>query len=244
MTRRVLPPSGCKISWAYPPYKPSTSLVLDVERFNENMAAFAQETDGNLNEHNFEQDFLDDRIDAAVASGLSGFVADDVALKLYHSAYTSSPLGHTLGGKVLRYSTEWSLVEGAITTFSVPAGKLFIVVSFQYHVDTSAFTVRCPGAVFCIELDGAAQMNSLIGTGDQSNEYTLNEDVQTPSLNYDGSPSFRSKYEPLQVKGTYAVSAGQHTVKLVHRNLSTFPNSADIFQWISQVEVMVIWMWA
>lgn len=225
------------MSWAYPPYKPSIAIVLDVVRFNENLAEFAQETDGNLNEHNFEADLLTQRI-------ADQLVAADLALKLYRDVYSHDPTDFR-NAEVLKFTTEWAPFTSSTTNFSCPEGKVFIVISFQFHADSSIFTTRCPGANFAIEIDGAVQMSSLLGAGDPSNEYTLNTDTLTPEYDFDSSPSFRAFYEAKQVQGTFNLSGGNHTIRLTWRNLTSFTTATPAdHQWISQCEVFAMWMWA
>lgn len=222
------------MAWAYPPYKPAAFDVLDMERFNENVSEFMQETNGNLNEHNFRDSSLQELADADL-------VADDLAIKIFHRATSLTPLSSDYP---LTFSTDWKPVTDSDKTFFVPAGKLFVISSFQYIADATVLGTRQPGAVFALELDGAIQTSSLLGAGDTSNEYTLNETTSTPAINYDSSPSFRGLWEPKQVTGTFVISAGEHTIRLAYRNLASFGDISSPFQWISSREMICQWMWA
>lgn len=170
-------------------------------------------------------------------------MADDLAIKMWHAVTDVDP---TSSNQVaLRFTTEWTGFDASEVTFSCPAGKLMIFISFQFH--SNAFLLgadRTPGAVFAIELDDAPQMNSIIGAADVSNEYIDNTNGANPLISYDSSPSFRGLYSPHQVTGTYTVSAGQHRVRLVHRNLSSFDAGSTEYQWIGTLETIVLWMWA
>ena len=222
------------MSWAYPPYKPAAFDILDMERFNDNVAEFMQETNGNLNEHNFVDTCLQVLAD-------NDSVADDLAIKVFHRASALSPLSDDYP---LVFSTDWKPVVSSDKTFYVPAGKLFVICSFQYMADATILGTRQPGAIFCLELDGAIQTSSLLGAGDTSNEYLLNETTSTPTIDYDSSPSFRGLFEPKQVTGTFVVGAGTHTIRLAYRNLASFGDTSTPFQWIGSREMICQWMWA
>lgn len=203
---------------------------------NENIASYAVEIDGNLN----EQNFLDNFVNTLISNDL---VQNDIALRIYGDDAVCDPQDFTASGAVLQITTEWIGMADTEVTFNCPAGKLYIIWSFQL---TSEAGLLPPGSGlnFAIELDGAVQYDSIAGAGDPSNEFTSCIDVASSSvLDFDSSPSFRNIYQALRIEGCYTVSAGSHTVRLAYRNLANYLTSFDQ-QWLTNREQITFWMWA
>lgn len=219
------------MSWGYPREKFSTSYIMDCDDFNANIAAWSHETDGNLNEHNFAAG-------TALASSMDK-ATDGIAVKLLHSKNEVDPTasGGTLGYEV-PHSINWTPIEDCDIEFSSVGESLLVVYSFQLN---NPGGTNQSGLLFCIELDGAPMMNSLIGTGDESNDYTNPADVPDQEYNFDTGPAMRASSVPLMVKGTYKLPPGRHRTRLLARNLHLIDDTP--LQYISQREVLVMKAW-
>lgn len=224
------------MSWAYPQYKPTTSWVLDSERFNENLSEYAQETDGKLNEQNFDRVTLDEMVNVNQAG-----VSADLALKFWRvGTKLIDPTGTI---PKTPFTSDWSPIASSTQLFYAPAGKIFVAISFQY-ANAGAFSgVSAPGSVFAIELDGAVQMSSIVGAADISNEYTFVETDASADILYDSTPSFRAVFEPKCVTGVFQISQGLHQVRGVYRSLPSYAIAASIHGF-GTVETNIVWGWA
>lgn len=219
------------MSWAFPREKFASSYVLDCDDFNANVAAWAAETDGNLNEHNFVAGTtLADSMDQA---------SDGIAMKILHGKVEVSPTdsGGTLGFAV-PHTQNWTPIEDCDVEFSTVGESVMVIYSFQLN---NPGGTHASGLIFCIEVDGAAQMNSLLGTGDETNDYTNPADSADQEYNFDTSPSCRSSAHGYMVKGTYRLAPGRHTARLLARNL--YLVNDQVSQQISQREIIIIKGW-
>lgn len=226
------------MSWAFPPSKFSTAYVLDQEVFNDGVLAFSTETDGNLNEQNFAINTLADAMSASPSQ-----TEDDIGMRIFQAATEVNPHAATSSMFKIPQFTRWSVVDGSKIEFTSPGGKIFVIIDLQLHCPLVA-DESC-GTNYCIELDGAPQMNSLLGTGDISNEFIdtgLSVGAFDAEFNYGTSPAMRATQKKLQVKGSYTIAPGVHTVRLLVRNLVAV--AAAPSQFISQHETIILHLWA
>jgi len=226
------------MSWAYPPYKPTTSQVLDLDRFNENLASYAYEVDGNLNEHNFAStNFVDTLISSDKAQ-------PDIGMRIYRSETADDPRDAPASGINLPASVGWAPALNTAVEFNCPAGQLYINISFQFSSDELILD-QGMGIQFAIELDGSAQLNSILGATDLGNETVTLTSIDPPyGTKNNSNPSFRATYYPFLCKGVYRVMAGYHKVRLVYRNVPVLPNGIPEIQWISNRETICLWTWS
>lgn len=225
------------MGWAYPREKLQISYVLDADVFNANLAAFAAETDGNINEHNLVDDF-------GLRAAGEGKLAESYAISLFSRQQPMDPFTAQALQIELRNTVSWTDVNGTLKTFTSGGGMVLVIISFQLDCD-GHHPMQC-GLNFCIELDGAPMFDSLIGTGDPSNELlsdTVGITVGSGEIDLDwgSSPSIRASKMPLQVKGVYRLSPGLHQVRLVSRNL--MQQNFEFKQFVSQREVIVLNGW-
>lgn len=219
------------MAWAFPREKFSSGYVLDCDDFNANVSAWAQETDGNLNEHNF--------IAGTTLTNSMDQASDGIAMKVLHRKNEVSPTGSggTLGYDV-PHSVNWAPIEDTDVEFNTVGESLFIIYSFQLNNPGGSFA---SGLVFCIEVDGAPQMNSLLGTGDESNDFVNANDDAGQEYNFDSGASARSSASGFMVKCSCRVSPGHHTVRLLARNLHMI--NGTVSQTISQRETIIMKLW-
>lgn len=212
------------MSWAWPRSRPSTGDLLDMDDFNDNLLAFSVETDGYLNEHNFSVDTLADLWEA-------GQVEDDIAHVFWHTESTDT--------RSLPYSTDWREVPNTQIEFDSPGGMVLVIFSAQFY-QRPDLDPTVGGLQFCLELDGAAQMNSLAGSGDMGNEtVAISGTASDPELDYNAGPGFRGRFG-MTVKGTYKVQPGQHSVRMLVRAIHS---GGDASPTVFAREGLVLHMW-
>jgi hypothetical protein len=227
------------MSWAYPKEKISASYVLDCDDFNANIAAWAAELDGNLNEHNWYASALHNAMVTLEQC------ADDIAIRVYHRIRTADPTAAaTATWFEIPHGTQWSAIEldndgSDDITFTSRGGKMEAFFQFNLHCDNPG--TKQSGVIFCVELDGAPLMNALIGTGDDSNDFVPVDGV-TPTTDWDTSASFRADAFPMRVKVSANLQPGQHVVRLLARNL--YQRDVVPSQYISQVNSIILDLWA
>lgn len=226
------------MSWAYPQNRPSTGLILDNQEFNENLSRYADEVNGNLNEHNFAVNCVPNMID-------NGVTEPDIVSRLYSTKNAVNPHAATTSMVEIPRSLSWQGVDGAAKTIVSRGGLFLVFISFQLHCPTAASAAS--GLNFCIGLDGSPRMDTLLGTGDQSNDFldtAFGATVGGGEVTWDfgTSPSFKANQERKLVTGLFRVSPGSHIINLMARNL--FTTSGTQNQYISSREVIVLELWA
>lgn len=229
------------MSWAFLHHRHGLTMLLDNEEYNDNIAVWASEVDGNLNEHNYAERILE-----AVVAG--GFAAMSLGLRAYNNKQARDPQDYAATGLEVPQSERWNRVEDTDDLFVSRGGKVMVIMSFQCHMDP--LSTDATGLNFAIELDGQVMASSLLGTGDESNDfvdggigYSL-EDVLAPpvfQLNYGTSPSFRAVQTPHRVVGVFHVEPGEHQIWLVARNLRTVESCN---QWITNCEAIILDGWS
>lgn len=226
------------MSWAYPKHTFETGDPLDCEAMNDTIAAYASEVNGNLNQHNWQTDTLLD------LQGLSQ-VEPSIGLQIYEGGATVDPHAATSSMAVAPHRTRWSPIDGTEVEFTSRGGKAFVIISFQVH--QPSVVAASSGLNFAIELDGVVMNDTLLGTGDESNDFldtALGATVGGGEVTYDygTSPSIRAAQTKCLVSGVFQLEPGEHIVRLVARNLFTINGTPP--QYISQRETIILSMWA
>lgn len=220
------------MSWGLPKDMYTASHVLDSEEWNANVYAFAEEIDGNLNEHNFS------RFTAANI----GTVSDDACLRYYVEREEVSPTGSTASMTALKQMESWMPVDGTLVEFSALGTKVLAICSFQCR---NPVNLQQPGLNFCLALDGVPQSSTLIGTGDASNDLIkLNRLVtgsKTIKFQFGTGPGVLALHTALMCKGLFVITPGYHTVQLFARNLDS--DTGNAAQHISNREMIALPMW-
>lgn len=220
------------MSWALPREQFVTSHVLDSEEWNANVYAFAEEIDGNLNEHNFT------RLTALDV----GTMSDESCLRYYVARSEVSPTGTTAAMTALKQMETWVPVDDTEVEFSALGTKVLAICSFQCR---NPINLQQPGLNFCLALDGVPQMSTLIGTGDATNDaIKLNRLITSAKVikfSFGTGPGVLALHTALMVKGLFTVSPGYHRIQLFARNLDS--DTGNAAQHISNRETIVLPMW-
>lgn len=232
------------MSWAYAKHRFNYTWTLDPSEWNDNIVSFASEMNGNLGEQNWLS--VNGGVPFMKQAINDGKAEDDAVARSTGVLYASDPHGFTAYMSEVKQNTRWTPVEGyTIGPFTSRGGLALIVFSFQMHCDV--IPAACSGMNFGIEVDGRVFMGSLLGTGDQSNDFldaAFGATVAGSEVTFDfgSSPSFRAYQEPKMVRLLTYLVPGQHTIRLVARNLFTV--TAAVNQYITNGEGFVIDHWA
>lgn len=226
------------MSWVWPRYTLTSGFVVDVDEFNENMSLYASEMNGGLNEQNFQQGIMADIIAA-------GACETDIMARTYAKQTKVDPHAAVSSMEAVPHGTRWVGISASEKSIVSRGGPALVIISFQIHCPTIPSGMS--GLNFAVEVDGAISANTLLGTGDQSNDYldtAYGATVGGGEVQYDygTSPSFLGAQEPKQVVGTVYLTPGPHTIRLAARNLFTV--QAAQAQYISQCETIVLELWA
>lgn len=232
------------MAWGYAKHRFGYTWTLDSDEWNDNIVPFASEMNGGLNEQNWLSLSGADYFMGSAANG--GLAEYDTVARVFVDKTSVDPLGATGSMFEIKQSTKWvPITPSTKGPFTSRGGLAQIIISFQMHVPTVATSMS--GLNFAIEVDGVVRVDSLLGTGDHGNDFLDNGASVTfaggtPQFNWGSSPSFRSALEPKMVKCLVRLEQGQHTVRLVARNLFLVGGGAA--QYISQIETIVIDCWA
>lgn len=226
------------MSWTWPKHRFVSGRVFDLDAWNENLASFATEVDGNLSEWNFDR-----------AAGRDiDFQAEDGCLEYKQVTREVSPLGSTSSMLLLPQSEAWKFIAGAGTTFVSTGGLVMVFISFQVRNEEGVNDSG--GMQFAITIDGTPQASTIIGGGDLSNDLVqvsrtaieLTAGGFSVSLESGTGPGIRARQTALLCSGIFPVTPGVHRVGLVYRSLVTDADSTP--QYVSQREALVFPMWS
>jgi len=168
------------MAWRYPQYDVKSGYVLDIDPINENFLPYIEEASGALNEHNFDSD---------VATMTRSQLTEDAAFTLHHSvpgaAAMPSPTDYS--GKnnwvTLPNNSDWrtSTKAGMVLTLVAKGGTVWVCGSFQLLCGSGAIATDSAGTfqawqkgfgfLAALKVDGVTINESLLGSGDSTNEY-------------------------------------------------------------------------
>jgi hypothetical protein len=194
------------MAWFIPPEPILEGDVLDVDDLNDNIQAFHSELEGELNEHNFDNDCLEDML---------AKMATDFCLQLNQVTVSRDP--HA-SGVTLPHSTTWFPIPGAEITFDTRGGDHYVVASWGIGA-TNGTDTRPTGKMYAIEVDGNVYPESLLGSGDLSCDF-VRKGVEPGSSPYDfdSAPAWRGD-RAFKIEMWLYLGAGQHTAKIVSRSI-------------------------
>ena len=225
--------------WYYPPQPVIASEVLDIEVINRNLHAWQMEVGGELNEHNIAED------------GLSGDTheAEDGLSAAFHSEKDRvDPYGGSQTD--IEHVIYWSDLDGMEKTFVTKGGKVLLVASFQLGRPSFSSDPRQSGLMFAFEVDGSVLFGSLCGSGDLSNDIvaggtglTFTPDAGGYTIDWGTGPGLRRAYFPVVLEKVVHLTPGEHTVKVVSRNLATL-NSGTAVHWFGSFDLLALEMWS
>lgn len=223
------------MGWIVGSKRLANTYFLDVDEIND---VFRPWTDAlsDLNEHNWSESAFEQIVENDLAE--PGFAI------VTHSVITEREWDPVPGSGVsVRQSTAWTVVPDSEIEFQSAGGSLLIIYSFAFISGTLGQDQS--GLNFAIEVDGVPLFDSLLGTGDLSNDF-VDKGVSVTggaggwTATYGSSPSFKSRALPLRCQTVFKCQPGKHTVKLLARNLYT---DAEAYQWIANCEGIVLDMW-
>ncbi len=225
------------MSYIFPKTLFRTGTVLDWLEFDEQVGIFAQEINGHLNEHN---------LDEMIGHGLrtAGKLAENVAIRVFSN---SNAVDHLIEANLFQIppGENWTAVTTCDVNPGGPGGKLFVTYSFQVMFDdTTIVSPQGPGLQFCIELDGAPQLSTLLGSGDFSNDRHNGDTVASSQIPVNAGGSIRAFASAHCVEGLFTVDSGRHTVRLLARNPYSHNSATRQHHYVGNVECIAMHLWA
>lgn len=220
------------MSWVFPKSLFRTGTVYDWLEFDEQLVVYSSEVNGFLNEHNFDE---------SIGSDLrtNDSLLESVAVRLVNTSdhvdvYTEASLDP------IPNTEQWHPVTGTTMTLRSRGGAMYATYSFQV-VFYDMVAGEGPGLQFAIELDGSVQYNTLLGSGDLSNDYFEDDDIDSSELSAaSGGGSVKARLSPHCVEGFFPIDAGPHTVKLVARNPYSLRSGTRQEQYIGCFEGIIM----
>jgi hypothetical protein len=218
------------MAWRYPQYPITPQSVLDVDPINENFLIVVGEVAGNLNEHN---------LDVGSLKLNRSQMADDAAFRLHRGIPTSIPV--TGSDPTSIRNAGWLKIPsvGSWQTFPDPGTRLsFVAVGGTVWLN-AAFNVYCRsqaypsldsigyqkgfGYNFALRLDGSLLYESLLGSGDPTQDdyrhTILNPstpgDIQTPQC----GGGISAAQIPVALDAVVELLPGPHVLELAIQNL-------------------------
>lgn len=223
------------MAWTYPKRAIEGTYVLDIEPINQNFLALASETSGYLNEHNFK---AGTKLVLSRSGEDSPALPKDIGFRLMYTRKESGSPSSGEGTNWQRFQAndfyQTKGVAGLSMTRTYRGGTVWICGSFNLHthgqgrssfptisgrtnLNDKGFGFNC-----AIELDGAIIGESLVGSGDPTNE---NYDEGAPSFDTSGTPNELSFFRrggggingamnSIVVDAVVQVPPGKHTIRI------------------------------
>jgi|GEM_PF-5189698 len=147
-----------------PKFRPRNSEVVDVDDYNRALLPFAEEASGKLGEHNFA-----DQTTAGNAIQ-RGDVGQNAGFRWRQTEHTQDQLTGTTGTRfeIIR-APYWRTVTSATVSWTGPAGKFWIIASWQLFPQTINL-VPGNGPMFAIRVNGTVIPESIVGTAEMDND--------------------------------------------------------------------------
>jgi len=219
------------MAWKYPRHRVSNVGVIEIDDVNENFRGVVEEASGELNEHNWAAGSWSNRLTD---------LADDVGMRVWKNQVLVAP---GVGGGALPYGDEiapgafvveetktWQPIDDLTLTVDSTGGTLWVLSSMAtrlpwYREFIPAGTqfgipeYTAFGAMFAIRLNGQILEQSLVGSGDLTNDkMTTTVYRATPPgcgiLSFN-SPAPAALHAGIVVEAIIPVAPGQHTVEVV-----------------------------
>lgn len=231
------------MAWKFPVQPINSSAVLDIEPINQNFLSVVSESAGYLNEHNFRNTpnlVVQRRASALDVDGRSvPKLPEDIGFRLFYSrkAEGADPFDRD-GANWTNFAANDFYAVKAKPGFSLTAtfrgGKAWICGSFTLHThgkgrriwvtddDTDAANDKGFGFNCALEVDGAIVNESLVGSGDPTNENYLEG---TPDIDNSPSPPEITFFKrgggginganiPVVVDAVIDLTPGPHTIRI------------------------------
>jgi len=225
------------MAWRFPRHRVSDNSVIEIDDVNENFRSVAEEASGALNEHNWEEGSWNDRLTD---------LSDGVGMRAWSSGMLAQPgvandgvTGSGNGGVapfaleptqfMLKEESTWQPIDDLTLTIESTGGTLWILSSMATRLPwfrSAAFPPTFSeeafvgfGAMFAIRVDGKILAQSLVGSGDLSNDEmtTTNYRASPPGsgiLSFN-SPAPTALHAAICVEALVTVTPGQHVIEVV-----------------------------
>lgn len=186
------------MSWKFPRHPIQSGRVPNVDDTNANFREFTEEIGGKLNEQNWHKDAVDSHSQIARKAAFVWHYA--------RSSHINFLGGDTSGRFELKQTPEWQAISRCSLSIATAECLLYINAAWQVASIAVANLVDQNEmmAMFGIRVDGLVIPESIIGTGEERNDFA-------GGVAYGGIPLASSIVLP--------VSSGVHTIDLVGRGM-------------------------
>lgn len=195
------------MAWKYPRYRLSDSEPIDADAINENFEAYVQETQGNLNEHNWTTEAFPDVEDYESGACIRiRHSYEEVEPVLIGGPY-SSPIniGTVVSGTAYQTLATFDWASVMAETFVCDTTTLWINVSFQSSISSGTVNADRYGIQYGIRVDGTIIAETVTGSGNRNTDY------KGEGIDGDGTQM------AFVLDALIPVIAGTHEVELVAR---------------------------
>tara|TARA_R110002110_G_scaffold1039_1_gene4086 strand:+ start:18103 stop:18840 length:738 start_codon:yes stop_codon:yes gene_type:complete len=223
------------MAWRFPKHRVSDDSVIEIDGINENFRGVVEEGSGELNEHNWKVSSWPDRLTD---------LSDGVAVRYKSRQVGIDPASGSGSAStfVAQDNPTWQLIDQLTETITSTGGDFWILASFQvrapwYQPDILAIGTggyfSAFGLQFALRVDGKVLTDSIIGSGDLSNDLFVSESLVTSppggSILSFNSPGVTATYASVSTEAITTLAPGAHTVEVVAMspNKSKLPNSED-----------------
>lgn len=207
-----------------PPTLPNYGDILDVRQLNDVFVWAADAISGGLDETVWSGDFVN--LDGVVEAGAwcRFFVCDEPATVT--SARVLAPQTYF---DTVPYSFTWRAVDKYDLVITSRGAKTLLIFWGGVSNRPTSGNQDYPGIMLGIEVDGVLQPDSVFGSGDWGNDRQEETAGTTGTINGQGvdwtflsgtGPGYRGRWCPYRLTSLVDLSPGEHTVRLVYRNIS------------------------
>ena len=240
------------MAWAFPRFAFNDGDVVDSDKLNDTVLRFVVEA-AQTNESNWS---------SGVMTQLKADekIADDIGATFHtdrNNGHTGANPFATANALDIVRTSSWAKVPSTTSTIRTRGGMCLVSVCFQFH---GLDNVSQPGTQFCIGVDEQPRTESLIGSGEMSNNTSVRPSIRYPSpstatsrtpaanpadvaATFRGTgPAISSERLGLSMQLVTYLEPGVHTIDLRARNVAH--HNGDWDQYITQCEFTILDIWA
>jgi hypothetical protein len=221
------------MAWRYPRYDIKSGAVIDTDGINENFIPIVSEASGALDEHNISADT------PAIARSQ---LAENAAFILHTASASPSVQDYTNKKQwaVIASTDGWQTFDekGLSLDFVAKGGTVWICASLQLIAGTGVARVDQKGFGYNVglKIDGTTVFESVLGSGDASNEYYrgfkgrglvvepgTNDELATPQC----GGGLSGARLPVTVDTVLELSPGRHLIEVTVMNIRSSMESSS-----------------
>ncbi len=238
------------MAWRYPRYDIKSGAVIDTDGINENFIPIVSEASGALDEHN---------ISAETPPIARTQLAEDAAFILHTASESPSVLDYLNKAKwaTIASTDGWQTFDdnGLSLDFVAKGGTVWICASLQLIAGTGVARIDQKGFGYSVGLkvDGTTVFESVLGTGDSSNEFyrgfkgrglvvepNTDSELATPQC----GGGLSGARLPVTVDTILELSPGRHLIEVAVMNIraSMESSSSDSNTYIANREIFALEM--